>query len=326
LLTPANYKYNFTGAQYSNEQLWAYYYGTGAYNASTTQWLINGPMSANKTSNNPECPTQNGVDKFETRWGDPLNTEADRQAAIALGHYNEQEPYKDRDPRFYIDIMYNTASVPGYGTAKIYYEMVGGVAKPSEQLDPAFAGITKTGYYSSKRWGGQSDKNKITPAMTDPLIRLAELYLNYAEAANEAYGPNTPAPGAGLTAVQAINVIRDRFSMVPVQAQLSGNKDIFRDRIKNERFVELCYENFHYYWDIRRWKDAPRTMTEGIWGMDIEKLATGYDKVKYPTGYRYTRLKLAPERQSVWKNAMYYFAFDLEDMQKMKNFVPNEVW
>jgi hypothetical protein len=326
LLTPQNYKYNFVGAQYSNEQIWGYYYGTGAYNASTKQWIISGPMAANKTANSPECPTQNAVDKFETKWGDPLNTEADRQAAIALGHYHEQTPYKDRDPRFYIDIMHNTASIPGYGTAQIYYEMVNGTPKYSELLDQTYAGITFTGYYSQKRWGGESTKNRISPAMTDPLIRLAELYLNYAEAANQAYGPNTPAPGAGMTAVEAINVIRGRFAMVPVQSRFTSDKNVFADRIKNERFVELCYEGFHYYFDIRRWKDAPRTMTEGIYGMDIEKLPAGYNKDQYPTGYKYTRILLPAERQSVWKDAMYYFAFDLEDMQRMKNFIPNEYW
>ena len=59
---------------------------------------------------------------FETKWGDPLNTQADRDAATALGHYNEQDPYANRDPRFYIDIIYNTAPIPGYATAKIYFE------------------------------------------------------------------------------------------------------------------------------------------------------------------------------------------------------------
>lgn len=327
LLTPANYKQNFVGAQYSNEQIWGYYHGTGAYNASTLQWLINGPMSANKTANSPECPTQNGVDKFETKWGDPLNTRAYRDAATQAGHYYDQNPYVNRDPRFYTAIMYNGAAIPGYGTAKIYIETVNGKTTYSEQLQQDYAGITYTGYYSMKRWGGQSTLNRISPAMTDPLIRLAELYLNYAEAANEAYGPNTAAPGADKTAVEAINLIRDRFGMVPVQDQFTSNKDTFRDRIKNERFVELCYEGFHYYFDIRRWKDAPRTMTEGITGMEIEKLPAGYDATIYPTGYKYTRDKLlASSRQSVWKDAMYYFAFDLEDMQKMSVFKPNEVW
>ena len=91
---------------------------------------------------------------------------------------------------------------------KIYFEMVGGVAVNSELIDRSYAGITRTGYYMRKIWGGQSIKNPITPQYTCAMIRLGELYLNYAEAANEAYGPNTAAPGATMTAVQAINMIR----------------------------------------------------------------------------------------------------------------------
>jgi hypothetical protein len=326
LLTQEKYKENFVGAQYSKEQIWGYYYGTTAYNASAVQFLLNGVMANNKAANSPECPTQNAVDKFETVWGDPLNTEADRAAATAAGHYYEQDPYKNRDPRFYVDIMYNEAPIPGYTTCKIYYEMVNGAPRYSEQLNQDYAGISYTGYYSRKRWGGQSTLNKISPAITDPLIRLAEVYLNYAEATNEAYGPQGIAPGANLSSLDVINLIRGRFNMVPVQNRFTASKDVFRDRVKNERFVELCFESHHYYFDIRRWKDAPRTMTEGIMGVDIEKLPAGYDATVYPTGYRYKRQLLPPDRQSVWKDAMYYFAFDLSDIQKMSVFVPNEPW
>jgi hypothetical protein len=328
LLTPANYKYNFVGTSYTNEQIFAWATNATAYNNGEKSWVINGLMSGSKSANMGCCPTQNGVDRFETAWGDPLNTEADRQAAVALGHYNEQDPYKDRDPRFYIDIMYNTAPIPGYGTAKIYYERLStGAIKYAEQLDPTFAGRTFTGYYLNKYWGGESLKNKINVIQTDPLIRLAELYLNYAEAANEAYGPNTAAPGASLTAVEAINTIRERFSQVPVQAQYATNKETFRNRIKNERFVELGYEGFHYFFDIRRWMDAPEKMTDVNYGVDIEKLPSGeYDPAVYPTGYRYTRVPLSPERQGVWKDCMYFWAFDLVDIQKMKNFIPNISW
>ena len=89
---------------------------------------------------------------------------------------------------------------------------------------------------------------------------MGELYLNYAEAANEAYGPQyrcTQMPS--MTAVQAINVIRNRIGQPDVLAQFKADKDIFRSRIKNERTIELCFEG-HYYHDIRRWKDAPVVM------------------------------------------------------------------
>lgn len=326
LLTLANYKYNYVGAEYSNEQLWGYYAGTGGYNSEMRRWQLCGPMSQYKTFDGCVCPTQNAVDKYETKWGDPLNTEADRLAAAALGHFNEQDPYKNRDPRFDICIMYNTKPIPSYGTAKIYYEMVGGTPKYAELQDQSWPGITKTGYYLAKQWGGESTKNRLNMKTTDPLIRLGELYMNYAEAANEAYGPNTPAPGASLTAVQAVNLIRARVNHVPVQDKFTVSTEIFRPRIKNERFSELGFEGFHYFFDIRRWMDAPRCMTEGQYDMVIEKLAAGYDKTSYPTGYRYTRVLAGSNRQPVWKDAMYYFAFNLDDMQKMGKFIPNELW
>ncbi|MDR6809017.1 hypothetical protein J2Y45_006231 [Dyadobacter sp. BE34] len=323
LLSLADYKKNYIGTTYSNEQLWAWYAGTKTYNDGTLNGQMNGVFGGGKTGWSGECPTQNTVDKFETKWGEPLNTPADRQAAVAAGHYSEQDPYKDRDPRFYIDIIYNTAPVPGYGNAKIYYETKDGAAVYGQLLDQSYAGITRTGYYERKTWGEQSVNNKTTPQYTDPLIRLGELYLNYAEAANEAYGPNGAAPGSSLTALQALNRIRTRAGMPDVLQAYTGTKDKLRDRIKNERTIELCFEGGHYYHDIRRWKDAPKVMGGTLYRMDVEKVPAS---TTYPTGFKYTRMPLSADRQTRWKEAMYYLPFNTEDMYKMKNFVPNEVW
>ncbi len=324
LLPGVDYKKNYIGTTYTNEQLWGYYDGTHDYN--DLSGMQNGVFSNSKSSNSGECPTQNTVDKFETRWGEPLNSPADRAAAQAAGHYNPQNPYVNLDPRFYIDIIYNTAPLTNYGTAKIYWYKEGGVVKYSQLLDHAYLGITATGYYSRKRWGEESTVNRITPKFTDPLMRLGELYLNYAEAANEAYGPNTPAPGSSLTAVQAINLIRSNIGQVNVLSAFTGTKEAFRPRIKNERTVELMQEGGHYYFDIRRWMDAPVTMAGPLIGMDIEKLAAGYDPIAYPTGYKFTRIPLPDNRQSKWKDPMYYLPFMIDDIYRMKNFVPNENW
>lgn len=324
LLSAADYKTNYIGTTYTNEQLWGYYAGTYSY--GSLPGYQNGIFANSKSSNSGECPTQNTVDKFETKWGEPLNTQADRDAATLAGHYNEQNPYANRDPRFYIDIIYNTAPLTSYGPAQIYYQIISGSPKYGNLLDQNYLGITYTGYYSRKRWGEQSTLNRITPKFTEPLIRLGELYLNYAEAANEAYGPNTAAPGASMTAVEAINLIRNRIGMVPVLAAYTTNKEAFRPRIKNERTIELMQEGGHYYFDIRRWMDAPVTMAGPLYGMDVEKLGAGYNATTYPTGYRYKRVLLPDNRQSRWKNAMYYLPFMVDDIYKMKNFVPNENW
>jgi hypothetical protein len=320
LLTAADYKTNFVGAPYTNEQLWGR--DEGRVSRTTFGSIVPAIFSGTK-SNSGHGPTQNAVDKFETKWGDPLNTQQERDAATALGHYNEQDPYKDRDPRFYIDIIYNQAPLIGYGKADIYYEMVNGVAVYGFHFDQSYSGITRTGYYDRKHWGDQSVKNNVTTQYTDPLIRLGELYLNYAEAANEAYGPSTAAPGATMTAVQAINLIRQRIGHAEILPQYTTNRETIRPRIKNERNIELIFEG-HYYHDIRRWKDAPVCNSNVLMGYDIEKVPVS---AEYPTGFKYTRKALEAYRQTAWtSDAMYYLPFITEDNYKMKTFTPNPLW
>jgi hypothetical protein len=152
------------------------------------------------------------------------------------------------------------------------------------------------------------------------------MYLNYAEASNEAYGPKViGVAGATLTAEQAINVVRTRATMPNVLAAYTGSTDAFRPRIKNERNVEMSWEGF-YYNDIHRWMDLQTIMSSTLIGMDIEKLAAGYDPAVYPIGFRHTRKPLSQDRQVVWKPQMYYLPFNNADNLKMKNFVPNPVW
>jgi hypothetical protein len=85
-------------------------------------------------------------------------------------------------------------------------------------------------------------------------MRLAEVYLDYAEAVTAAYGPTGSVPGSGFTAVDAINVVRARAGMPPVTAAATGYNS-FMELVWNERSVELCFES-HYWWDTRRWHIA----------------------------------------------------------------------
>ena len=325
LLPGAKYRDNYTGVAYTNEQLWGYNWGNWAYNNGNQAAMVNGVFGNSKASWSGECPTQNFVDKFETKDGYPLNTQADRDIAIAAGKYKDQDPYANRDPRFYIDIIYNQATnIIGWQNAKaqIWFEMKNGVATYGQLVDQSYLGITRTGYYTRKRWPENSINNKTSKNVTDPIIRLGELYLNYAEAANEAYGPSGSAPGANMTAVQATNIIRARIGQPDVLAKYTASKDEFRLRVKNERNIELSFEG-HYYFDIRRWKDAPVCYAGPLMGVTIEKVPVS---ATYPTGFKYDRYALSADRQSNWKDAMYYLPFNTEDTYKMKNFVSNEVW
>ena len=114
--------------------------------------------------------------------------------------------------------------------------------------------------------------------------------------------------------------------MPPVRSEYLTDKDTFRERIKNERTVELCFEGFHYYCDIRRWKDAPQIGRTPLYGMRVTKLSGG-TTAQYPTGYRYERFTLPQNRQIAWKNdGMYWFRFQDSDLMKMSNYTPKENW
>lgn len=331
LIDGDQYTNNFYGVKYTNEQIWASHLGSKAYNAAPES-LQNGIFANKKTTVSGENPTQNLVDMYETKQGDPLNTEADRKEATRLGHYKEQDQYVNRDPRFYHSIIYNQATIiwakvqtgETKNRANIYYQIENGKYKYATHLDQEYVGVTHTGYYTRKYFGDMSVQNKVNTLMTDPLIRLTELYLNYAEAANEAYGPNGKAPGASLSAVEAINKIRARVGMVSVKGVYTSDTETFRKRIKNERTVEL-YGEGHHYFDIRRWKDAPEIMLSTLYSMDVEKVEKS---AEYPTGFKYTRQPLPDNRQVNWHGGMYYFPFDKDDYYKMKNFDTslNPIW
>lgn len=331
LLPMSQYSDNYL-AQYSNEQLFAWYFGNTLTNGSgEMQGLLSGAMANRTTSYSGLCPTQNMIDRFETKWGDPLNTEADRAAAKAAGHFDDQNPYANMEPRFYNSIIYNQAPIvySAYqNKAQIWFQLDanGNTVYGEHRNEVKYQGTTRTGYYCKKQIGDMSGGNtSFKPYMTDPIIRLAELYLNYAEAVNEAYGPSATAPGANLTAVGAMNIIRNRALLPDVDAKFTANKEVFREKLKNERTVELCYEGFHRYFDTRRWKDAPSFMSQPIIGVNAEKVPVSST---YPTGFKYTRYELPADRQPRWKDAMYYFPFDTEDYYKMKNFDTslNPVW
>jgi starch-binding outer membrane protein, SusD/RagB family len=330
---------NYYGADVCDESLWSYTAGLNNWNsgnwASSTnrgnfQTFFNGVLFASTGSNSGICPTQNYIDKYETIFGEPLNTQADRDAAALAGHYNEQTPFVGRDPRLAIDIMYNQSPCSGWGTpattnrAEIWFSVSGGVTSWSELLNQGYLGITRTGYYIRKIWFNNSSRVTGQSIVADPLCRMAEVYLNYAEAANEAYGgPTGIAPGATMTALDAVNAVRTRAGMPNVLAAYTDTKDHFRTRIKNERAVELAYEGHHYYNDIKRWMDLPTVMGSTLYGMVAEKVTVS---PTYPTGFKYVRQPLSADRQPVWKPQMYYLPFNNSDALKMTQFVANPVW
>ena len=328
----------------TNETIWPNISNTSYTDMSTfVPYILSKGAASSSMVGFGTHPTQNFVDRFETLDGYPLQTEAQRSKAVSAGSYNDQMPYDNRDPRFELNVIHDGS--PAYGKAlitssgacfNIYYDTETktwprttinglnvslGVEWDTKSLSTE--GFTNTGYYARKYFNGS---NTGKTYVVDPMVRLAELYLNYAECVNEAYGPSGKVSGYAnveLTAVEAINVVRSRAKMPNVRAEYTGSADIFRERIQNERCVELAYESNHYWIDIRRWKIAPELMTSTLQGMYVETCA---HDATHPLGKVYTRRNLADSRQGTWKDCMYVLPFSHNEEITMVNFVNNAPW
>ena len=200
-------------------------------------------------------PLQNMVDAYEMNNGKVITD--------ATSGYNAQTPYTNRDARFYATILYNGAPYRG-DTIDLYTP--GG--KDSKD-GPSNWNSTKTGYYLRKF---MDDSNPIdnpwNVAGLQPwiYIRYAEVLLNYAEAQNEAVGPDA-------TVYTAINQIRQRSSVKQPALAAGLSQAQMRDAIRRERQVELAFEE-HRFYDVRRWKIANVTENVPAYGVDVTKSGT----------------------------------------------------
>src|SRR5690606_28449406 len=118
---------------------------------------------------------------------------------------------------------------------------------------------TRTGYYLRKWLSVQPGLTDVENPGSDhhyhALLRKTELFLNLAEASNEAYGPMGMGPEQTLSAADIVKFIRDRAGITIhtyIDEMAAMGKDAFRKIIQNERRIELAFEN-HRYFDMRRW-------------------------------------------------------------------------
>lgn len=259
-------------------------------------------------------PNQLLVDCFEMKTtGLPIT---DSQSG-----YNPQDPYNGRDPRFAESIIYNQQVVM---TKKMQIydrdETVNPVTLGSLDLlydqGKVVMGYTKTGYYNNK-WMGRIFKANLD--MHYPEIRLSDVYLLFAEAANEAWdSPTQKNSSCKYSAEEALNIVRNRAQMPNIATKFLS-KDAFRERVRNERRVELCFEDNRLF-DIRRWHIAHLPENRDIWKMEIAKVPKS---AQYPTGFRYTpRLYL----QRVFEEKHYLFVIKLDDTRIGPNFKQNPGW
>lgn len=197
-------------------------------------------------------PTANYVNYYGMANGLPLD---DPNSGFDPTH-----PFKNRDPRFYHDIVFdgfqyiNTTigkDDPDYQFK--YVQMYTG----SNLRSSASQGC-RTGYYCQKLVPHQANKydgmyNWGGALQCDlPYMRLADIYLMYAEAGAAVQGANYKSNKCNLTAVDAINVLRDRVEAGHVADKFVADQKKFMDEVRRERAVELAFEGFRWN-DLQRW-------------------------------------------------------------------------
>lgn len=239
--------------------------------------------------NSGTTPSQNLVDAYEDRTGLPITDPS--------SIYDPEKPYANRDPRL------NATIVTNYS---MFYN------RPVEcfrgGLDgPPLAHASRTGYYL-KKYVNQGLDLQIgqTSVHSWIIFRLAEVYLNYAEALNE-YDPGNP------DIASYINRIRDRAGMPDLPTGLS--QDQMRERIRHERRIELAFEE-HRIWDLRRWMTAEEVLSAPLEGVQI---------TLNPTDTTFSYKKVIVENR-VFKPAMYLYPIPQSEIAIATGMVQNPLW
>jgi starch-binding outer membrane protein, SusD/RagB family len=235
-------------------------------------------------------PTQDMIDAYEMINGLPIDD--------PLSGYDPQNPYADRDPRLEQSIITNNS---------IFKE------RPVELWEGGRDGrgvpqASRTGYYLKKYV--HEDLNLLigaTAAKSWHLIRLADVYLMYAEALNEA-SPGHPDIKLYVDMVRQ----RNGVNMPPIPDGLSQEE--MRQRIRNERRVELAFED-HRLWDLRRWMQAVEYLNKPVRGMRIT--LTDHGMFDYSPFVFENR---------VFRPEMYFYPIPLSEMNIMTNWAQNPSW
>lgn len=246
-------------------------------------------------------PTQNLVDAFPMANGYPITD--------PNSGYNPANPYTNRDPRLDMYIIRN-GSTAGSQNAVIRTAADGTDNNALNKTETS----TRTGYYMKKllcQTVNANPSSSTTAYHIKPFIRYTEIFLGYAEAANEAWGP-TSGGSHSYSAYDVVKAIRARAKVGVANSDaylesIKGDKDKMRELIRNERRLELCFEGFRF-WDLRRWK---KDMTEPAKGMSI-------------SNENYTILPNVEERS--YLDYMYYGPIPYGEVIKFSNLIQNKGW
>ncbi|MBK3516165.1 RagB/SusD family nutrient uptake outer membrane protein [Carboxylicivirga marina] len=317
-VTNASFGYSFDGAYYNSSDM-----AQGVFNNRASAELIferrntnsnlfekaNFPMGFEGANGNATCPSQNLVDAYQTTDGFDVVLTNGVWSAPGSSVFDPANPYDNRDPRLMQTIIVNGSTWKSTAVETFTGGLNG----------LPLADATPTGYYLKKYVREDiniAGSNSNTKEHAWVIFRLAEVYLNLAEALNEAYGPTTAPAGFTMDATMALNMVRERGA-VGLPAVTGLSQEQLRAAIIRERQVELAFED-HRFWDVRRWRlfdtSNANAVTEDIYGIEITNTdgTLSYSK------------KLVDDR--LWDEKMYLYPIPYNETTINSNLGQNPGW
>ena len=276
-------------------------------------------------------PTANLVEAYGMANGEPIYLVENGQYVLnPKSGFDPEHPFKNRDPRFYHDIVFDgfkyLNGTPGQYADLQYCQLyTGGNMRP-------VANASRTGYFIQKlvpHTCNEVDKDYDWGSALHcylPYMRLADIYLMYAEACAAFGGATGKSSNFGKTAEDAINTLRDRCGAGHVAPEFVADSHKFMDEVRREREVELSFEGFRFC-DLQRWL----LLTEAPYN---QKFSQEFDRVESADFYKTHdakdakvanyRRKLILTRNFDAKH--YWFPLPIKETQISSEFKQNPGW
>lgn len=276
-------------------------------------------------------PTANLVEAYGMANGEPIYlVENGQYVPNPKSGFDPKHPFKNRDPRFYHDIVFDgfkyLNGTPGQYADLQYCQLyTGGNMRPIENA-------SRTGYFIQKlvpHTCNEVDKDYDWGAAFHcylPYMRLADIYLMYAEACAAFGGATGKSSNFGKTAEDAINTLRDRCGAGHVAPEFVADSHKFMDEVRREREVELSFEGFRFC-DLQRWL----LLTEAPYN---QKFSQEFDRVESADFYKNHDPKdaeVANYRRELiltrnFNTKHYWFPLPIKETQLYPEFNQNPGW
>lgn len=275
-------------------------------------------------------PPANYADLFGMDTGLPIPdiTKKDDESG-----YDPEYPFRNRDPRFYKSFVFDgmkcvldgtkVGNDPDYQYASLYEGGAYRTANGTASCRTGYMNLRLVSQYNND-WDGYIDNNTFILS----LMRMTDVYLMYAESVAEGYGsPQSSSSAYNLTALDAVNTIRERAGVPDVNSKYTGSTDAFMSELQRERAIELAFEG-HRFNDLRRWlllDKQPYNQKTAVY-FDRDPSIDDDTRFADPANARVLNLREEVLVQRNYTEKHYWFPFLRDDVDMYEAFTQNPGW